>query len=172
MKATVNRADLASAARWVGSAVSRNPSLPVLSGMLVTALESSTGPHGAGAIVLEAFDYDNALRAVVLAEVTEADHCLVSGAMFASFLGAVDGDLVELELTDLLAGLWVSGGTSTADFGLMAEDQYPVIPKMSATPFATVDAVEPVTPYTASPRYRWHQGHLKPLTGRGRPRSW
>ena len=97
MKATVNRADLASAAP--GSDQTRRLPQPLATGAVGHArlrARSSTGPLGTGAVVLEAFDYDNALRAVVLAEVAEADHCLVSGAMFASFLGAVDGDLVEL----------------------------------------------------------------------------
>lgn len=121
MKFRVERDVLAEAVTWVARALSSNPPIPVLAGLM---LDASTD----GVLRLSCFDYEVSARVEVPAEVADGGTVLVSGKLLADISRslpvspvdiATDGSRVELTC-----------GASRFTLLTMPVDDYPTTPQM------------------------------------------
>lgn len=115
MKATANRTELASAAKWVARTISKNPNVPILAGVKIT-----TDDRG---LTLAATDYDTSVTATVEATVTEDGSTLAGGHALASFIGAFRGDDVSLSTED--SALTLRSGRAVSVVQTMDVGDYP-----------------------------------------------
>lgn len=121
MKFTGNRAALASAAKWVARAIPRNPSVPILAGMVLEATEDG--------LRLSAFDYDLALSATVEGVTADQGRAVVPGLVLAAFLGAARGKDAELDVDE---NLTIRSGSASSVLRTLSVDDYPDLPAVGS----------------------------------------
>ncbi|HEY9251575.1 MAG TPA: DNA polymerase III subunit beta [Nocardioides sp.] len=128
MKIQVQAAQLAEALSWILPAIKRNPTMPVLTGAMVTADEDS--------LTVAAFDYDLAMKATIPALVSERGQCLVGGRVLRDLSARMNGDVA---LVAAGSSLTLTCGRSNYDLGLMPTTDYPTI-RTEAPEVGQVDA--------------------------------
>lgn len=118
MKFSGNRASIANAAKWVSKAIPRNPSTPILAGMLLEAT--------ADGLTLSAFDFDLSMSATIEGITTETGKVVVPGYALASFLSAARGAQADLVASKDLV---VQSAASSSVFRTLEVKDYPELPK-------------------------------------------
>ena len=131
MKFQASRSELAEAATWVARAIRHNTSMPVLSGMIIDVGES---------IKLSAFNYESMHQAVVGATIGEPGKVLVPGQAVASFLSALRGATVDIELDN--NELTIASRASRARFPILNLEDYPTRPMVSEGQSAVVESAD------------------------------
>lgn len=116
MKIQVQASQLAEALTWILPAVKRNPTMPILSGVMITADEDT--------VQVAAFDYDMAMRATIDATVAEPGQCLVGARVLRDLTAKMRGDVA---LVAAGSSLTLACGRSNYDLGLMPTAEYPAI---------------------------------------------
>ena len=126
----LKRSTLSEAVTWVASFLPPRPTVPILSGLRISATGSN--------LIVEAYDYEVAAGVMLPFEGQESWRCVVPGALFAQILKGVSGQFVQLALTD--DGLAWMAGRSSGTIHLLSEDEYPTLPqKGKAQPFFTAN---------------------------------
>src|SRR5690242_2739192 len=90
MKIRAERAALAEALGWVARALPKNPPMPVLAGVRVSASE--------GVVRLSAFDYETQHTAAIEATVGDDGECVVPGLFLRDAIAGGRGAEVDLVL--------------------------------------------------------------------------
>ncbi|GAA3789029.1 DNA polymerase III subunit beta [Sphaerisporangium flaviroseum] len=122
MKFQVSRDVLADAVAWSARALPGRPAVPVLSGILLEALDDS--------LRLSVFDYDVSARALIEADVAEPGKVLIPGRLLAEITKSLPAEPVQI-LTSGSEAVLTCGG---AEFGLltMPVEDFPTLPAMPA----------------------------------------
>ncbi|MEU8267921.1 DNA polymerase III subunit beta [Sphaerisporangium sp. NPDC049002] len=120
MKFQVNRDVLADAVAWSARTLPGRPALPVLSGILLEALDDS--------LSLSVFDYDVSARALIEADVAEPGKVLIPGRVLAEITKSLPAEPVQIVTSGSEAVLTCGG----AEFGLltMPVEDFPTLPAM------------------------------------------
>lgn len=131
MRITIDPASFAEAAVFAAKAISPRPPSPVMSGLLIEAVDS--------VLRLSGFDYETSNRVTVPADVEEPGHVLVPGRMLTDILTklpknkpvvlAVEGSRVT-----------VTAGKSTYTLATMDANEFPTMPELPEVA-GTVDGV-------------------------------
>ncbi|OYN90286.1 DNA polymerase III subunit beta [Parenemella sanctibonifatiensis] len=120
MKITVERDVLAEAVQWVARYLPARPSLPLLSGVLVTA-------DGEG-VQLSGFDYETSARIHIAAEVHDEGTALVSGKLLADISRSLPAKPVNI--TSDATKMELVCGSARFTLQGMPIDEYPELPVM------------------------------------------
>ncbi|WP_248964681.1 DNA polymerase III subunit beta [Sphaerisporangium perillae] len=120
MKFQVNRDVLADAVAWSARTLPGRPAVPVLSGILLEALDD--------VLTLSVFDYDVSARAVIEADVAEPGKVLIPGRVLAEITRSLPAEPVQIVTSGAEAVLTCGG----AEFGLltMPVEDFPKLPAM------------------------------------------
>lgn len=119
MKIRVERTALTDALTWVARALPKNPSIPVLTGVRISASE--------GVVCLSAFDYDTQHTAAIEATVGDDGQCVAPGLFLRAAITGARGAEVDLILSG--AQLEVASGRSTYRARCYDESDAPNLPK-------------------------------------------
>lgn len=131
MKLRVERGVLADGVAWAARALPNRPSIPTLSGLLISA--------DAESLTLSGFDMENAASVEIESAIDEPGRVLVSGRLLADIsrslpnqpvVIATEGSRVELQC-----------GRSSFVLPTLPVDEYPVLPEMPS-PAGTVGGTE------------------------------
>lgn len=141
MKIRAERAALADALGWVTKAVPKNPVVPVLAGIRVSA--------SAGVVSLSAFDYENQHTAAVEATVSDEGVCVVPGLFLRDAIAGGRGTEVDLILDG--SRLEITSGRSTYRARCLTVDDAPKLPEFpdvcgAINPDLLRDAVARIAP--------------------------
>jgi DNA polymerase-3 subunit beta len=128
MKTQVQASQLAEALSWILPAVKRNPTMPILTGTMITAED--------GALTVSAFDYDLAMKATIPAAVAEPGQCLVGAKVLRDLSAKMTGDVALIAAG---SSLTLTCGRSNYDLGLMPTADYPTV-STEAPEFGQLDA--------------------------------
>lgn len=120
MKFQVDRDALAEAVTWTARTLSSRPSLPVLSGVLITA--DSQG------LTLSSFDNEVSATSTIAADVYETGEVLVSGRLLADITRSFPSAPVNVEVDS--NKLHITCGKSTFDLATMPVAEYPSLPEI------------------------------------------
>lgn len=141
MKCEVNRDILSDAVSFVVKLLPQRTTLPILSGVLITA-ESST-------VTISSFDYEVSAKTTVPASVADAGTVLVSGRLLAE----IAQRLPDANVTLALSGSTVTVQSGSAKFSLatMPVEEYPNLPEIGGVTGSVkgeefADAVSQVAP--------------------------
>lgn len=130
MKFRVDRDVLAEAVAWTARSLPSRPPVPVLAGVLLSALDDGT-------LTVSSFDYEVSARCEVPATVTTAGTVVVQGQMLAQIAKAFPSKPVDVELDG--TRIVMTCGASRFTLNTMPTDDYPVLPEMPSAA-GTVDA--------------------------------
>lgn len=123
MKFTIDTSAFAEAALFAGKAISARPVSPVLSGLLIEAVE--------GTLRLSGFDYEVSNRTTTAAEVESPGHVLVSGRMLTDILSKLPKSRpVTLELDGNKVTL--TSGRANYRLSAMPFEDFPDMPVLPA----------------------------------------
>lgn len=123
MKFTIDTAAFAEAALFAAKAINTRPPNPVLSGLLIEAVE--------GTLRLSGFDYTISNRTTVAADVMAPGHALVSGRMLTDILSKLPKSKpVTLELDG--SKVTLSSGRANYQLAAMPYEQFPDMPELPA----------------------------------------
>ncbi len=92
MKVRVNQATLNEAVAWAVRSVPLRPSLPVLAGLHLQAVDEQ--------LIISAVDYESSTRAMIDAEVMEPGTVVVSGRLLADIVRSLPGDSADITCED------------------------------------------------------------------------
>lgn len=120
MKFRVERDDLANAVTWAARALPNRPSIPTLSGLLLTAENE--------ALSISGFDMENASQAAVDAAIDEPGSVLVSGRLLADISRALPAKPVVFTLEG--SRVEVQCGRSSFALPTLPVGEYPTLPEM------------------------------------------
>ncbi|MEU9888565.1 DNA polymerase III subunit beta [Sphaerisporangium sp. NPDC051011] len=120
MKFQVGRDVLADAVAWIARTLPARPAVPVLSGILLDALDDG--------LMLSVFDYDVSARASIDADVAEPGKVLIPGRLLAEITKSLPAEPVQIVTSGSEAVLTCGG----AEFGLltMPVEDFPTLPPM------------------------------------------
>ncbi|MDQ0993899.1 DNA polymerase III subunit beta [Streptomyces sp. V3I7] len=123
MKIRLDRSALAEAVAWAAHVVPSRPTMPALSGLLLTATNNVLTASG--------FDYETSAKFEVEAEVLEPGSVVVSGRLLSEVSKSLPNLPVEISADDAEAVLLCGA----SQFGLPALplDDYPKLPEMPKT---------------------------------------
>ncbi|MCW2880386.1 MAG: DNA-directed polymerase [Sphaerisporangium sp.] len=122
MKFQVNRDVLADAVAWTARTLPGRPAVPVLSGILLEALDDS--------LTLSVFDYDVSARALIEADVAEPGKVLIPGRVLAEITKSLPAEPVQI-VTSGSEAVLTCGGAEFALLTMPVED-FPTLPAMPA----------------------------------------
>jgi DNA polymerase-3 subunit beta len=121
MKFTAERDALAEAAAWVARALPARPVIPVLSGLLLHAVD--------GGLTLSCFDYEVSARMRILAEVAEPGTALVPGRLLVEITRSLPpGRLVEFGPDP--DGMSMACGEAAFTLAMLPQEEYPQLPQL------------------------------------------
>src|SRR5215469_472418 len=95
MRFSIERDTLTEAVAWVARALPNRPVLPILSGLLLTAIVGDG--DAPGELTLSCFDYEVSARIRVPADVTDVGTALVPGRLLAEITRSLPGLPVEFD---------------------------------------------------------------------------
>jgi DNA polymerase-3 subunit beta len=136
VRVQASRALLADTLAWVGRAVPKNPPVPVLSGIHITATPGKG--DALGVVTISGQDYETSHTAEILADVTEGGECLVPSRFLTPLLAALNGRDVTLVAEDE-TGLVITSGRSKYKARLFPLGDYPSLPSLPERTVAVVD---------------------------------
>ena len=134
MKFTVDRDALADAVGWVARALPARPVVPVLTGLLLsavfgnTAQDNTQGPNGTGFLTLSCFDYEVSARVRLRAEVAEPGTVLVPGRLLGEIVRSLPSHPVSF--ADDPDGVSVTCGDAAFLLTPMPLADYPELPEL------------------------------------------
>jgi DNA polymerase-3 subunit beta len=118
VKFSVERDVLAEAVSWTARSLSQRPPSPVLSGILITAANST--------VTLEGFDYEISAHLEISADTTEEGTILVSGKLLAEICRSLPQAKVTIETEG--SKVTVTCGRSRFHLATMPVADYPTLP--------------------------------------------
>lgn len=118
MKFQVNRDVLSDAVSFAVKLLPQRTTLPILSGVLVTAEN--------GAVTLSSFDYEVSAQTTIVADVTEEGTVLVSGRLLAEIASRLPAAPVEFVTTE--SKIVVTCGSARFTLSSMPVEEYPSLP--------------------------------------------
>lgn len=118
MKVHIERKALADTIAWIAQAIPKNPPMPALAGIRLSA--------AGGYLTARSFDYDVSHSARIEAEIASEGECLISGRFLNWITGSLKGADVELVLDN--DELTVSSGRSSYRARTLRIDDYPKLP--------------------------------------------
>jgi DNA polymerase-3 subunit beta len=134
MKFTVDRDALADAVGWVARALPARPVVPVLTGLLLSAVfedtgqDTTQGPNGTGFLTLSCFDYEVSARVRLRAEVAEPGTVLVPGRLLGEIIRSLPSHPVSFG--DDPDGVSVTCGDAAFLLTPMPLADYPELPDL------------------------------------------
>ena len=134
MKFTVDRDALADAVGWVARALPARPVVPVLTGLLLSAVfedaaqDHAQGPNGSGFLILSCFDYEVSARVRLRAEVAEPGTVLVPGRLLGEIIRSLPSHPVSFG--DDPDGVSVTCGDAAFQLTPMPLADYPELPEL------------------------------------------
>jgi len=134
MKFTVDRDALADAVGWVARALPARPVVPVLTGLLLSAVfddtgqDKNAGQHGSGFLILSCFDYEVSARVRLRAEVAEPGTVLVPGRLLGEIVRSLPSHPVSFG--DDPDGVSVTCGDAAFLLTPMPLADYPELPEL------------------------------------------
>jgi DNA polymerase III subunit beta len=154
MKFTVDRDALADAVGWAARALPARPVVPVLTGLLLSAVfedvaQDNSGDRGSGFLTLSCFDYEVSARVRLRAEVAEPGTVLVPGRLLGEIVRSLPSHPVSFG--DDLDGVSVTCGDAAFLLTPMPLADYPELPELpqlagTADGGALAHAIAQVTP--------------------------
>lgn len=129
MKFTIPADALAETAVYVSKSISQRPPNPILSGILIEAVEST--------LRLSGFDFEKSSRATVSAIVDTPGHVLLSARMFTDIARKFKSKPLTVEVDGTRAT--ITSGSAKYTMATMPFDEFPELPALPA-PSGTVDA--------------------------------
>ena len=129
MKIRVERDALADAVAWTSRTLPTRPSLPVLAGVVLEAVD--------GSLSLSGFDYEVSTRAVIDADVDASGTTLVSGRLLADIARSLPAQPVVVAVEGNRVS--ITCGRSAFTLPTLPLDDYPSLPDMPASS-GSVDA--------------------------------
>ncbi|GAA5229228.1 DNA polymerase III subunit beta [Arthrobacter cryoconiti] len=129
MKFTIPADALADAAMYVSKSISQRPPNPILSGILIDAVEST--------LRLSGFDFEKSSRATVSAIVDEPGHVLLSARMFTDIARKFKSKTLTVEVDGTRANITV--GSAKYTMTAMPYADFPALPQLPE-PAGTLDA--------------------------------
>jgi DNA polymerase III subunit beta len=154
MKFRVERDALADAVSWAARSLASRPTVPVLSGLLLTVEESSLSVSG--------FDLEASTRITVEVSAGSPGQALVSGRLLADISKALPPHPVEVALDG--ARLTINCGSARFTLPTMPVEDYPRLPEMPSTA-GTVDGAAFATAVAQSAIAAGRDDTLPMLTG-------
>lgn len=137
MKLTVNRDLLSDAVSFVVKLLPQRTTLPILSGVLVSAAGSE--------LRLSTFDYEVSAETVIPADIVEHGEVLVSARLLSDISHRLPAESVSLDIDD--SHLRIESGSARFSLFTMPVDEYPKLPtvddwtgEISAETFSTAVA--------------------------------
>ncbi len=121
MKLTVHRDVFAEAVSFTVKLLPQRTTLPILSGVLITADESG--------MTLSSFDYEVSARTTITADVATPGSALVSGRLLSDIAQRLPQQDVSLELDG--SSIRVTCGTAKFSLLTMPLEEYPQLPEVS-----------------------------------------
>ena len=121
MKLTVHRDVFAEAVSFTVKLLPQRTTLPILSGVLITADESG--------MTLSSFDYEVSARTTITADVANPGSALVSGRLLSDIAQRLPQQDVTLELDG--SSIRVTCGTAKFSLLTMPLEEYPQLPEVS-----------------------------------------
>ena len=134
MKFRVERDVLAEGVTWAARALPTRPSIPTLSGLLL-----STESAKSNDVVLSGFDMETAARIQIDANVDEPGRVLVSGRLLADISRSLPAQPVVISTEG--SRVRVECGRSSFELPTLPVDEYPILPEMP-DPVGTVGGAE------------------------------
>jgi len=132
MKFTVERDALADAVSWAARALPGRPVVPVLTGLLLSAVQEDQPPrNGSGFLTLSCFDYEVSARVKVRAEVAEPGTVLVPGRLLVEIVRSLPSHPVEF--ADDPDGVSVTCGDAAFMLTPLPLADYPDLPELPQT---------------------------------------
>ncbi|MGO3151999.1 MAG: DNA polymerase III subunit beta [Galactobacter sp.] len=128
MKFSVERDVLTEAVTWTARSLAQRPASPVLSGILITAGETT--------VTFEAFDYETSAHLEIEADVQEPDRILVSGKLLAEISRSLPQATVSFETDG--NKVQVKAGRARFHLATMPVDEYPRLPQQPE-PIGVID---------------------------------
>ncbi|HIV58151.1 MAG TPA: DNA polymerase III subunit beta [Candidatus Stackebrandtia faecavium] len=118
MKLRIDREPFAAAVSWVAKALPARPTLPVLSGVLLSIAHDR--------LTISGFDYDVSGQSTIDVEADSSGEFLVPRRLLAEIVKTLPEGIVEITIEGSRAQLWCGG----AQFGMptMPVDEYPTLP--------------------------------------------
>ena len=136
MKFTVDRDALADAVGWVARALPARPVVPVLTGLLLSAVLEDTaqdgdqGRNGTGFLILSCFDYEVSARVRLRAEVAEPGTVLVPGRLLGEIVRSLPVHPVSICDDNGPDGVSVTCGDAAFLLTPMPLADYPELPEL------------------------------------------
>ena len=121
MRFSIERDTLTEAVAWVARALPNRPVLPILSGLLLAAMED-------GVLTLSCFDYEVSARIRVPADVTEPGTVLVPGRLLAEITRSLPGYPVEFD--DGGQDVTLTCGAASFTLVTLPVEEYPELPDL------------------------------------------
>jgi DNA polymerase-3 subunit beta len=128
MKFTITADALADAAAFAAKGLSARPPVPVLSGLLIEAVQ--------GGLRISGFDYEKSARTQVAADVIEPGAALLQGKMFTDIIRKFGRKTVTVEVDERKAML--KAGTAEFNMRPMPVSEFPPMPALPGV-VGTVD---------------------------------
>ncbi len=131
MKATLDRSELLGALSVVSKGTSSRTTLPILSGILISA----SGDR----IVMQATDLEISVKASVKASVEKAGDTVAAGRLLAEIVRSMPESAITLETSgpDLLT---ISGAQSSFKVKTLSPDDFPTFPEIGEGPRVSIPA--------------------------------
>lgn len=120
MKFRVERDVLNDAVSWAARALSPRPPMPVLSGLLLKAKDST--------LSLSSFDYEISAQLEISADIAEEGTILVSGRLLADICRSLPSALVDVQTDG--SKVCLSCRSSRFNLSTMPEGEYPELPQL------------------------------------------
>ena len=118
LKFRLVREDFADAVAWVARSLPGRPTMPVLSGMLITGSDEG--------LTIACFDYDVSAQVLVPAEIASAGSVLVSGRLLSEITRALPAKPVDVTVDG--NRVLLSCGSAKFSLPAMPVEDYPLLP--------------------------------------------
>jgi DNA polymerase III subunit beta len=129
MRLRIERDTLTEAVAWVARALPTRPVVPILSGLLLSAVSNGADAvDGAGQLTLSCFDYEISARISVPAEVAEPGTMLVPGRLLAEITRSLPEFAVEFD--DGGADVTLTCGAASFTLVTLPVSEYPSLPDL------------------------------------------
>lgn len=119
MKATVTQENFAKALNYVSKAISTNPSIPVLSNVLIEVNDSQ--------LQLSTTDLELGITTLIGADIKGDGKVTVNAKTLSEFVNSLSSGKLNIELKDKT--LVVSNSSNSADFNIVSAEEFPPLPK-------------------------------------------
>ncbi len=124
MKASITQEKIAKALSYVSKAISTNPSIPVLSNVLIEVAD--------GQLTFSTTDLEFGVNVVIGAETKGEGKVTVNAKTLSEFVNSLPSGKINLVEKEKV--LTVENSSSSADFNVISADEFPPLPKPTGKP--------------------------------------